>query len=652
MFGGDRKSSKAWQFFTDLKNDKAKCNFCQKEFSYKGGGAYNLIRHTKSKHPQVFVAIRECPHDATVPIASSATEVRHSTTTTNSPRIELQIPAASTSTASTSSGSTAIVPKASGSLPILTTTSTSTDLCKPKCLTTNPKLTQFFHKPLSAKKTEYLNKLLVKVFTKNFLAFNLIESAELKQFIKELNPSYQLPSRKTLSNALLTNFYNKTKEIVKSEINKSEHVSITTDGWTSAPNDNYIAVTVHFFNQQAEFKSFLLECIQFSDRHTSENLAEQLKTITDAWDITDKIVAATSDNAFNIKGAIRLNKWKQIPCFAHTLNLIVQSALKEIKDITIKVKQIVEIFKRSPLACERLRNMQKKLEEPILKLKQDVSTRWNSTCDMFQRIITIKNSVMSTIAIDYPDTENITLEDIKILESAIEILTYFKDVTEEMSAEKTVTISEVILISKALKKKCQNFLSSAQPEIVKKMAQVLLNEMNSRFQGIEDNNIFAESTVLDPRFKQYGFDNEYAYGRACTNLKAMAGQIKTSNLSLVEQSHTPPPPKCKKSIWDEFDKEVGEIMKNTNPTAGGIIEVDKYLEEPLLPRSQDPAKWWFKKKDAYPRLYKLFLKRLCIVATSVPSERTFSKAGQIITDRRNKLSGNKVTQILFLNSNL
>ncbi|CAH2108766.1 unnamed protein product [Euphydryas editha] len=57
--GGDRKSSKAWQFFTDLQNDKTRCNFCQKEFSYKGGGAYNLTRHTKSKHPQAFIAIRE-----------------------------------------------------------------------------------------------------------------------------------------------------------------------------------------------------------------------------------------------------------------------------------------------------------------------------------------------------------------------------------------------------------------------------------------------------------------------------------------------------------------------------------------------------------------------------------------------------------------
>lgn len=183
------------------------------------------------------------------------------------------------------------------------------------------------------------------------------------------------------------------------------------------------------------------------------------------------------------------------------------------------------------------------------------------------------------------------------------------------------------------------------------MAQELLNEINTRFMGIEDNNIFAESTVLDPRFKKYGFENEFSYGRACNNLKAMAGRIQVETTPELPPISSPPH-KRKNSIWDEFDEQVGVIMKNTNPTAGGIIEVDKYLEEPLLPRSQDPAKWWFSKKDAYPRLYKLFLRRLCIVATSVPSERTFSKAGQVLTERRNRLSGNKVAQMLFLHSNM
>lgn len=47
---------------------------------------------------------------------------------------------------------------------------------------------------------------------------------------------------------------------------------------------------------------------------------------------------------------------------------------------------------------------------PLLKLIQDVSTRWNSTHDMFQRCIDIKEPLISTIAIIGHD-ENLSSDD-------------------------------------------------------------------------------------------------------------------------------------------------------------------------------------------------------------------------------------------------
>jgi len=45
-------------------------------------------------------------------------------------------------------------------------------------------------------------------------------------------------------------------------------------------------------------------------------------------------------------------------------------------------------------------------------------------------------------------------------------------------------------------------------------------------------------------------------------------------------------------------------------------------------------------------------KRLCIQATSVPSERVFSKSGQIVLTKCSRLLSKKVEQIVFLNYNL
>jgi len=53
-----------------------------------------------------------------------------------------------------------------------------------------------------------------------------------------------------------------------------------------------------------------------------------IQSIIEEWQIKDKIVLVVSDNAANIKGAISTLELKQFKCFARSLNLIVQEALK------------------------------------------------------------------------------------------------------------------------------------------------------------------------------------------------------------------------------------------------------------------------------------------------------------------------------------
>lgn len=93
------------------------------------------------------------------------------------------------------------------------------------------------------------------------------------------------------------------------------------------------------------------------------------------------------------------------------------------------------------------------------------------------------------------------------------------------------------------------------------------------------------------------------------------------------------------SIWSELDSEVETIVIPTgNSRAASIVEIDKYCEMPLLPRNADPLLWWKENKILFPTLFEISKRRLCIPATSVPCERIFSKEGQIITDRRSRLT--------------
>lgn len=108
-------------------------------------------------------------------------------------------------------------------------------------------------------------------------------------------------------------------------------------------------------------------------------------------------------------------------------------------------------------------------------------------------------------------------------------------------------------------------------------------------------------------------------------------------------------------LWEEilFEmtliQEVNSQLKSTNSTSVAIIEVDKYLQEGLIPRHENPLKWWKDNQNVYPQLFKLMKKRHCILA--VPCERIFSKAGQTITEKR-RLTSKNFEKMRFLNFNL
>lgn len=89
----------------------------------------------------------------------------------------------------------------------------------------------------------------------------------------------------------------------------------------------------------------------------------------------------------------------------------------------------------------------------------------------------------------------------------------------------------------------------------------------------------------------------------------------------------------------------------STPTSEAIVELDRYLSEPLLERNSDPLKWWSNRKNIYPNLYEMMLLRLCVPSTAVPSERTFSKAEYTISERRSRLSLKNIEMLMFLNSN-
>jgi len=172
------------------------------------------------------------------------------------------------------------------------------------------------------------------------------------------------------------------------------------------------------------------------------------------------MIAIVTNGGANIKSAVRVMGIQHIPCTAHKLNLVVQQALyltdddkagdnanyeEKMKNILKKCRSIVGYFKRIEVGNRLLMEKQKQLGHgQILKLKQDVRTRWNSSLFMIERLVKLKEPITIVIISLNDAPSNLNSEEWNDIEDIVPLLKPFDSLTTELSAEQYPTISKVI----------------------------------------------------------------------------------------------------------------------------------------------------------------------------------------------------------------
>jgi hypothetical protein len=109
-----------------------------------------------------------------------------------------------------------------------------------------------------------------------------------------------------------------------------------------------------------------------------------------------------------------------------------------------------------------------------------------------------------------------------------------------------------------------------------------------------------------------------------------------------------------------MDSLFGEMFKqnsagaNTAPLATTIsMEMAMYLDTPeVVSLSDNPLDWWAKNSIRFPHIAQRARYCLTSQATSVPAERVFSTAGDIVSASRSTLTPENANILIFLQKNI
>ena len=131
--------------------------------------------------------------------------------------------------------------------------------------------------------------------------------------------------------------------------------------------------------------------------------------------------------------------------------------------------------------------------------------------------------------------------------------------------------------------------------------------------------------------------------------------LKMPEETVDKPSSQPPPTKKARKTLGSL-ASMRKIKHSSSPAQSprdrAASEIARYLQFPTIYRDDDPLQWWKFHENDFPLLSQYARRYLAIPASSAPTERLFSKAGQILTAKRVQLKPNKANMLVFLAENL
>jgi hypothetical protein len=480
---------------------------------------------------------------------------------------------------------------------------------------------------------------IARAIIANGLAFRIVEDVYFRAMFDDVDC---IPSRFQVAGQLLDQVYDIERASVLKALASAKFLCIVTDGWSSRKNEsviNYVLVCPTI--RPLFWKSFATG----DASHDGEYIANQIMAVIDEVDalLGRKIVrAVVTDNAANMK-----NAWRKLEgsnrglicngCATHVMNLLMKDVFKlEYFDwVLARAKTLTTFIKQRHALLDRFRNMQKSLKgrgERRRALSLPVSTRWY-TCEACIRSVVDNRNVITT-----------TFADAELLQRYRRSETALKEAQEIVAdAQFWQRASVVLKIAKPIDECLANFEKDNCCISMINHLFIWLADVFSKPAGPDETVLVEAVHAMITERKDFLFT---------TSMKAAY---------LLDQSK--PLPTRGDETMNTIMLTVAMAQRIGLPDGVSPTDVHQQLvafarakmswtaEEIVMHSAFSPLDWWSFSTE-YPAVKGIATLVMCVPTSSAASERSWSIHGFIQSQRRNRLTSERLDKLVFVYSNL
>lgn len=297
-------------------------------------------------------------------------------------------------------------------------------------------------------------ELVVQYLLANNLPFAHVDSPSFKKLLEYARycKTNELPpvSRHTVKDQLVTSYNNEFERLKLVIARHKGRFALTIDEWNSGNGYDFFGVTLHFHTEEfvLEYYTIGFEVLNDESSYTGDVIYERLKQVLEDYDISDRIISITRDNASPISSLLNtftdaFNKrcpefefCGDVRCAGHVLNLSTKVILDfsffkarkseafckslieveenhpDLKDLFLSMRQLPKTIKAIikgvrfnhflkntfRLLVKARKDKENKSQGPE-KLLRDNENRWLSTLMMLERFLYFRPEITELLRV-------------------------------------------------------------------------------------------------------------------------------------------------------------------------------------------------------------------------------------------------------------